>query len=260
MIKLAARIYTALLGIPIIMIFSFWGGWPFFILVLALAITGLFEYYRLTHVPRLLRCWGYLFTVVLFLTVIIQGVEHIWSVFMGGVALVLFLLLFGFADYSFEQAGVALLGVCYIPMFFSYLLLLRSLPCGKRITILAFILTWTVDSAAFLVGSRFGQSHLVPKISPNKTWAGALAGLGGSIVVSLLAASYLGITRPAAIVLGLFVGIAAMVGDLIESVLKRLAHVKDAGSILPGHGGILDRFDALLLVAPTLYFVLKLWS
>ena len=257
---MTARIVTAVLGVPTIILLSLLGGRPFFVLVLALSITGLFEYYRLTHVPRLLRCWGYLFATAILLNVFTQGViNYSWLAFTTWIALLLFLVMIGFDCFSFYQAGVALLGVCYIPLFFSYLLSLRSLPQGERITILVFVLTWTVDSAAFLVGSRFGKCHLAPKLSPHKTWAGALAGLLGSVTVALFAASSIGVTLWKAVVMGVAGGIAAMVGDLLESTLKRLAQVKDAGRILPGHGGVLDRFDALLLVAPTIYFILRLW-
>jgi len=259
MIKVVSRIVTAAVGVPAIVLLSLRGGWPFFLLVLALAMAGLFEYYRLTHVPLLLQCCGYLLGTVLLITVDVQGLQHSWLVFTGGVVLLLCVVLFGFADYSFEQAGAALLGVCYVPMLLSYLLLLRALPQGQKLTVLTFVLTWTVDSAAFLIGSRLGHQRLAPRISPHKTWAGALAGLGGSVAVSIWAASYVGLSLTVATVMGAAVGIAAMVGDLVESALKRLAKVKDAGNILPGHGGILDRFDALLLVAPTVYFVLSGW-
>ena len=96
-------------------------------------------------VPLLLQCCGYLLGTVLLITVDVQGLQHSWLVFTGGVVLLLCVVLFGFADYSFEQAGAALLGVCYVPMLLSYLLLLRALPQGQKLTVLTFVLTWTVD-------------------------------------------------------------------------------------------------------------------
>jgi phosphatidate cytidylyltransferase len=258
-IKVLARIATAVVGIPIVIWLTFEGGWSFFLLVLVLALVGLWEYGRMTHLSLLLQLWGYAVASALLLTLHIHGLERTGSVIAIAVSSLLCILLFGFDHYGFDQAGTALLGVCYIPMFFGYLLLLRRLPLGARFTVLTFGLTWAVDTAAFFVGSQFGQRHLKPDVSPCKTWAGALAGLITGSVVFLLAAPFVKLRPGPALVIGSVLGMAAMLGDLIESALKRLANVKDAGNILPGHGGILDRFDALLLVAPTAYFILGWW-
>jgi phosphatidate cytidylyltransferase len=257
-IKMVARVITAAVGIPAIVMLSLQGGWPFCLFVLALAEGGLVEYYRLTLVPGLFCSWGYLVSALLIIGTFVHGLEYSWLLFTGGLVGLLMVVLFGFPQYNFQQAGTALLGACYIPLFFSYLLLLRALPQGEWFVLLAFVLTWTADSAAFLVGSYFGHYKLAPKLSPHKTWAGAGAGLVSSVVVMLLLAPKLGLGWFQGATIGALVGLAAMLGDLLESALKRLAQVKDAGSILPGHGGILDRFDALLLVAPTLYFFLRL--
>lgn len=259
MIKVLARIFTAVVGIPVIILLALEGGYPFFLLILSLALMGLYEYYWLTNLPQLLRHWGYLISALLLITINRQQFRYSWLVFAGGIILLLSAMLFGFDQYNFGQAGAALLGVCYIPLFLSCLLLIRSLPLGRRLTIMVFILTWITDTLAFFVGSRFGRRRLMAKISPQKTWAGAWAGLAGSVTAAFWAAPYVDLEPTAAIFTGVTTGIAAVLGDLIESALKRLAGVKDSGTILPGHGGILDRFDALLLVAPTAYFVLSWW-
>lgn len=125
--------------------------------------------------------------------------------------------------------------------------------------------TWIADSAAYFAGRRWGRNKLVPRISPGKTVEGGIAGLLAAIVTAVLFAVVfldadrpLGMGIPAAVVAGLLIGVAAQLGDLTESVLKREAGVKDSGAILPGHGGVLDRFDALFFTIPLGYLLLAL--
>jgi phosphatidate cytidylyltransferase len=136
--------------------------------------------------------------------------------------------------------------------------LLRLLPGGAAILILTFLMTWANDTGAYFCGRIFGRRHPWPSLSPGKTWAGAIGGL----LVTLVVAEVLGpLILPALnswLLAGLAIlsAIAAQAGDLIESGFKRQAGVKDSGWLLPGHGGILDRFDSLLLVAPVVYYYL----
>ncbi|MFW6200182.1 MAG: phosphatidate cytidylyltransferase [Gemmatimonadota bacterium] len=125
--------------------------------------------------------------------------------------------------------------------------------------------TWIGDSAAYFAGKRWGRNKLVPRISPGKTWEGGVAGLLAAVVTSVLFALVfldadrpLGMGVPMAVVSGLLIGVAAQLGDLTESVLKREARVKDSGSLLPGHGGVLDRFDALFFTIPLGYLLVTL--
>ena len=122
-----------------------------------------------------------------------------------------------------------------------------------------FAMIWICDSAAFHVGSALGKHKLFPRVSPQKSWEGAVAGLIAAILVAL-AAKYLVLTFlpvTSAIVLGAIVGTIGQLGDLTESLLKRDAGVKDSSTLIPGHGGVFDRFDSLLLVAPCAYLYLE---
>jgi len=247
-----ARILTAVLGVPAIIIFIKAGGVAFFFLVLVVSLLGLWEYYRLTHAPQGLRIWGYVAGALLLFEVWREA-----GYFADGTAFLLLALLImilgAFPRFTFEQAGSALLGVLYIPFLFSYMLKLYALSGGEEYTLLTFILTWVSDSLAFLVGTRWGKHQLALRLSPKKTWEGAVAGWFGCLLVMLFVHTWFGLSMWQALALGTFVGLAAEVGDLVESALKRQAQVKDSGNILPGHGGILDRFDALLFVAPVMY-------
>lgn len=128
-------------------------------------------------------------------------------------------------------------------------------------SILAFLLIiWANDTAAYFVGIAAGRHKLAPRISPGKSWEGAIAGTAAGAVAAALASSWLGLPVAGAVVLGVLVTIVSQTGALLESAMKRKAGVKDAGTILPGHGGVLDRFDGILLAAPAAYILVRLWG
>jgi phosphatidate cytidylyltransferase len=165
------------------------------------------------------------------------------------------------------HVSTTVFGVIYVAFLASHLILLRELPRlvglpyqqGASFVYLAFAVTWSSDTGAFAVGRLFGRTPLIPRVSRNKTWEGVaggilFAGLAGWIA-SLTFAPYLDATR--AIAVGALASLVGLLGDLFESMLKRDAEVKDSGRIIPGHGGVLDRFDSLLFTVPLIYYFLK---
>lgn len=159
------------------------------------------------------------------------------------------------------NVGITILGVLYIPLLGSFAALLASRSDGRGVTIMALAGAALYDVYAYAAGSRFGRHPLAPSISPNKTREGAAIATAGIMITSLLAAPRLGPWSVGqAAFLGLFIAIAAPIGDLFESMLKRDLGVKDMGTLIPGHGGALDRIDAMLFVAPVVYFSLKLFG
>lgn len=158
-------------------------------------------------------------------------------------------------------------GALYLGYFFGYLIelwladdeatrgWLGMLPVWL---ILALVPTWAADVAAYVVGARIGRRKIAPRISPGKTWEGTLAGFGAAAVVALLIATSAGIKTGPTLLLALLIGPVGFAGDLLESAIKRAAGAKDSGTLLPGHGGVLDRIDSLVLVAPAVAFVLWL--
>lgn len=144
-----------------------------------------------------------------------------------------------------------LLGVAVLVAAWGPLIVLRQGPGGLAWAALAVGGAWATDTAAFFVGRRVGGRPLAPRLSPRKTVAGSVGGLmGACLFVGLAAPAWLGASAPVALGLGLGIGVLAQAGDLLESGFKRWAGAKDSGRILPGHGGVLDRFDSLALVAP----------
>ena len=158
--------------------------------------------------------------------------------------------------FTFDDAGVIILGMLYVGMGVHYFIAAR----GESLTILlyALFIVWVTDSGAYIFGRKLGKHKLAPRISPNKTWEGSICGcLAATILCSIFIFYYpiAGYSMIEMVLITIFLSIAGQFGDLIESALKRYYGVKDSGKILPGHGGILDRFDSLLLVLPMLHLV-----
>ena len=146
-------------------------------------------------------------------------------------------------------------GILYIPLFLSYMVLIRNGDNGVLWIFLLLIVVFMGDTGAYYLGSYFGKHKLCSAVSPNKTIEGALGGLAASLVSGALIKYLFLPLLPWGLSLLLFlsIGIVGQVGDLFESQIKRVAHIKDSGAILPGHGGVLDRIDALLFAAPVAY-------
>ena len=155
--------------------------------------------------------------------------------------------------------GWLCLGLLYLPLLLGHLIPLRMLPAGREWIFLTLMVIMGCDSFAYFVGSKFGKRKLYPAVSPNKSIEGGLGGLFGSVLAVLIArATFLPTIGIAdGILIGLLLGVAGQLGDLFESLLKRACKVKDSGSMIPGHGGILDRLDSLLFAFPLVYYIAR---
>ncbi|MFT8668329.1 MAG: phosphatidate cytidylyltransferase [Liquorilactobacillus hordei] len=157
--------------------------------------------------------------------------------------------------FSFDDAGMLILGTIYASVGFHYLMQARTVGISTVFYLL--LIVWSTDSGAYMVGRKLGKNKLAPHISPNKTWEGSV---GGVIIAMVIAGGFTllypqGVSFLSILLITLVLSIVGQVGDLVESALKRFYGVKDSGRILPGHGGILDRFDSLLFVLPVAHFI-----
>jgi phosphatidate cytidylyltransferase len=156
---------------------------------------------------------------------------------------------------------ISIVGTIFVTFLFSHLIKVYNLPQGKILIWIVFLGAFATDTFAYFIGSNFGKHKLTP-ISPKKSIEGAIGGLIGSIIIVLIfgyiATAKLGLTYPIYnyIVLGLITGTISQIGDLSASIFKRYAKVKDYGALIPGHGGVLDRFDSVLFIAPAVYYYL----
>ncbi len=309
MSNLATRILVALVGIPLILLLVFAGGFYFYGFVVAVSVAGLLEFFRLAKekgyapITWIGVAFGVALTTV-FLTDRLRGTlslyldragvsfpsptlsQSLLIVLLLFVPVILLVELFRGKPGSLANAAVTVLGPAYVSLFSGSLLGIRELfgvehfpifrvfgvsaavpPPGVLATldhwgaatvITIFAAIWVCDSAAYFAGRAFGRHKLFERVSPKKTVEGAVAGFIGAVAAFVVArAFFLPYLSPGeAVVCGFIVGILGQAGDLVESLFKRDAGVKDSSQMIPGHGGVLDRFDSLVFVSPVLYLYL----
>lgn len=254
------RIMTGLIGGPVILFLTYLGA-PFFNVGANLAgVVGGFE---LAH---MIRPAHHGLAVLIILGILITTTA-IWLNALP-VALLVLVIFAVIAALELRREGVmtsrlyayALGGALYIGLSMGVLTLIRSSENGLWWVVMMFANNWSTDSFALFGGRLFGRRKLAPTISPSKTVEGALVGLTAGFAGGMVVAALAGLPMHVALIANIAVALATETGDLIESLIKRNLHVKDSGSILPGHGGFLDRMDGTLLAAPTLFVVLALLS
>lgn len=269
MLKL--RIISALIGIPILLSLVWAGHWFLVSGVALLAGLAWREFRDLAQAAGLqvFTLWGWLFVLILPLVAYLESRELFWGLslqlYLGCLIGMAFIFIGVYPRRSLADMAATFWGIVYTGGLFSYWIWLRHLDEGFYWILLTFFLTWATDTGAYLVGRKWGRHRPWPQLSPNKTREGAYGGLLFCFVVSLLFSRFFpywggpSLSPPIAILLGLVVGSVAQAGDLVESGLKRLGGVKDSGTLIPGHGGILDRFDSLLFTVPVVYFLVKIF-
>lgn len=255
------RIITGLLGGALFLLITYLGGNWFAALVFLIASMAYYELIRMNQ--RKFFDWPGIVGIVFLWLILFPGL--IWNgEFIRGDIIFLFIFLFLFITVAsknrieYKQAAYFFLSSMYLGIAFHYLLETR-LNYGFGVTMAIIAGVWATDTGALFFGKKFGKRKLWPAISPNKTIEGSLGGATFGIMVVVLLAYFANITSllplPIAILIGLVIAIGGQLGDLMESAVKRSLNVKDSGEILPGHGGIYDRFDSMIVVFPLLYLV-----
>lgn len=262
--------FVNFLGVPGILILVYLGGPWFLGFVTVVALMALYEFYRLVghkgvspHVGLglltgtiiMLFYYGNLYPKLA-----TANWQHLLIVFILIVGL---LELFRGKEHPTANITYTLAGILYVPLLIGTMVTLRNIESNKvdlgfHLTLVLFVCVWTCDSAAYLFGKKWGEVKILIKVSPKKTWVGGIAGLISAVTVA--AVFFLtdffplkSITLTDSIIIGAIVGIFGQAGDFIESLMKRDAGVKDSGSFLLGHGGVLDRFDSLIVATPLIF-------
>lgn len=248
-----------MVGIPIILFLVWHGGLLLLSFIGLVMIMGILEMARLLHNIDLKPNIPVTILAVLSLLVIVYLNQLQWLGIVLTMLLVahLLLMLKNFPHYTPGDGGAGLFIVLYVGLFI-HLYLLSLLPQGHHWLYVLLLGTWASDTFAYFCGRSFGKNKLTPVLSPNKTWEGAVGGLLGSVITvyiySIVFNGSINITALTAVILGILISISSQIGDLMESTLKRQAKIKDSGKLIPGHGGVLDRFDSMMLSAPTVYY------
>jgi phosphatidate cytidylyltransferase len=280
--SLASRVVSALVLLPVIVLLVWWSVWPVVIAVAVATAIGLIELYGAFvaggYQPR--TSLGVGIGLALVLAVALRPVvsfELLPLVLTGSIlASLIAELLHRKQAGALPDWALTLAGALYVGWLLSHFIMLREitkplLPApltllgiepGAAWVYLTLAITFLQDTTAYFVGRSLGRHKLAPTLSPKKTWEGAAGGMAGAIIGSLAGILLLGlpIGLGAGVVLGIAGGIVGPLGDLAESLIKRQVGLKDAGNIIPGHGGVLDRADSLLFTAPALYYLILLFS
>ena len=266
------RIITGVVGIALAAFVIMQGGWLYAAVAILLSFAAWHEVVAaFAHAGKPLASLVGFVTVSLFGTCAwLWNSEAFVAIATFAVILVLVQAVFFHGRFAVDQACFSIAGIVYVGFCFSHLILLRFLapevmlqtPVGDMTLGCAFLWvmflgTWASDTFAYFAGSFFGRHKMCPAISPKKTVEGFVGGLVGTTAVVAALGSALGFSVPLMAVLGVSIALTATVGDLAESLIKRYTGIKDSGRLIPGHGGVLDRFDSVMFTAPLVYYFIR---
>ena len=266
--QLKSRVKVALWGIPLALLVVFAGGWLFSLFFAVICILAQAEVIKLSGVKdfgsKFSIIWGGILPII-----VLQMKDNILEYLTLGILIVIITAPLSGLKNIANRLGISIASIFYPSLFISYIVFIRGAYWGEGFNgrlngtlIILFILTsiWICDTAAYFGGKAIGKNKLAPVVSPNKTWEGFFFGLFGSLIwawlFSYILPEYLGIWT--CLGGGLIVGTIGQLGDLAESALKRSAGVKDTGTLLGPHGGVMDRFDSLIACAPVFFIYFKI--
>lgn len=255
------RFLSGICIVLLIVLGIFAGGFTWFIAVSLISMLSLWEFYdllsRKIHVSKGV---GILSGVAIFLLAQsgLSASHSVPLITISAFAVVLIEILrkqvTGTSN-TLWNLGATISGIVYVIFPWTFIFLMRTKTSGMYILLALFMCTWCCDVCAYIIGSKWGKKTLCEQISPNKSWEGFWGGLAGSVLGSLFIPYVYGLAPLPYMLIGLICGIAGQLGDLGESILKREAGVKDSGTLIPGHGGFLDRFDSILVSGTLTYLI-----
>ena len=240
------------------------GGDVLFGLVGVVSLIGLYEIYKVIKIEKsMLGVVGYFATIAYYALIRFYGTEFTVPVIIGFLLMVLAVYVLTFPKFKTDQVTLTVFGFVYVVILMSFLYLVRMTEDGIYTFWLVFVGSWICDTCAYLAGVVCGKHKMAPILSPKKTIEGAIGGVVGAAGVGALYGYLVGgqleaVKYPVimfAIICGI-AGLVSMIGDLSASAIKRNYDVKDYGKLIPGHGGILDRFDSVIFIAPVIYYIL----
>lgn len=263
------RLMSSAVLVILALLFILTGGYFLAAVLLFLALTAFHELMKACGLSgkdgkperlEIIGCAGII--LYYFLMVFSKEREYLFLIMIVTLVAFMFLYVFSFPRYHAEQVMCAFFCVAYAPVMLSFIYLVRELPYGVYIVWMIFISSWICDTCAYVVGMLFGKHKLAPVLSPKKSVEGAIGGIAGSALVGALYAYFIveSVIREQKI-MWVFVLISAVgavisqVGDLAASAIKRNHEIKDYGKLIPGHGGVMDRFDSVIFTAPMIYFL-----
>ncbi|MDF2943804.1 MAG: putative rane protein [Herbinix sp.] len=242
------------------------GGNILFAVVFLISLIGMIELYRIAKVnksfPGIL---GYAAGVIFYLLLYFELQQYQMMLFIFFLIFLMFAYVFEFPKFTTEQIAITFFGLFYVAVTLSYIYQVRILQDGALLVWLIFIGAWGSDTCAYCVGVLIGKHKIAPKLSPKKSLEGCIGGAVGAALIGLIYATvfqnkFHGIVNPQLIftIIGAASSVISQIGDLAASAIKRNHDIKDFGNLIPGHGGILDRFDSIIFTAPIVFYLATL--
>ena len=235
------------------------GNWVLFATLLLVSLIGARELYQAMKVSKkgfsLLELGGYAGIILYYLGMVFLEEKFHLAAILAGLVILMLIYVFRYPEYHAHQVMAAFFGIVYVGVMLSCIYQARMLPGGHFHVWLIFLCSWGCDTCAYCAGMLFGKHKMAPVLSPKKSVEGAVGGVAGAVLLGVIfaavtkgpAAEYAGICGAGALI--------SMVGDLAASAVKRNMEIKDYGKLIPGHGGILDRFDSVIFTAPVIYYL-----
>lgn len=239
------------------------GGTVLLASTLVISCIGMFELYRVYKVENSpIAFAGYLAAILFYANLKWSFIPDILILVLGFLIILMFLYVFSYPKYRADQVMAVFFGMFYVAAMLSYVYQIRTLDRGLYLAFLVFFCSWGCDTCAYCVGMLIGKHKMSPKLSPKKSIEGAVGGiLGAALLTALycfLFRSQMNLQNGEILILAVIAAVAAfisMIGDLCASAIKRNYEIKDYGHLIPGHGGILDRFDSMIITAPIIYYL-----
>ena len=257
------RLISGIILVILAVLFICLGGNVLLSVTALISLIGMYEIYRVFKIEKeFLSIVGYIAAIIFYLNLHLRFIPDILIFVFGFMIVLMFVYVFSYPKYNVANIMSVFFGLFYVAGMLSYIYQIRMLKGGLYLAFLIFICSWGCDTCAYCVGMLIGKHKMSPKLSPKKSIEGAVGGVVGT---GLLTALYCYIFRAAleidvkeivilAIASGVC-GLISMVGDLTASAIKRNYDIKDYGTLIPGHGGIMDRFDSMIITAPIIYYM-----
>ncbi len=257
----SGAVLTVIVGAGLI-----FGGPYLFLLTLAISLVGMFELYRVYGIEKsVIGIIGYVFAIAYYACMWSGQNEFMLLCLAAGLICIMAGYVVKFPKYKADQAAMGFFALVYVAVMISFIYRIRLLPDGAFYVWLVFICSWIADTCAYFVGVKFGKHKMTPVLSPKKSIEGAIGGIIGPMLIGGIYGAVINsrISVNAPVVFAVACGVGALIsiiGDLAASAIKRDHSVKDYGKLIPGHGGIMDRFDSTIFTAPVVYIVIEIFS
>ncbi|MGL6202254.1 MAG: phosphatidate cytidylyltransferase [Lachnospiraceae bacterium] len=256
------RLISGILLVAVTIVAVLQGSYLLWGILLLVSLIGMSELYRVFAIRKsLMGILGYLTAVVYYVLVLRQQLDGLMLMAILFLILLMFIYVFTFPQFKTEQMLAAFFGLFYVAVMLSYVYRVRVLDDGVFAVWLVFLCSWGCDTCAYCVGMLIGKHKMAPKLSPKKSVEGGIGGIIGAIILGAIYAACVNHWGDAGVSIlsyAIICGVGAIisqVGDLAASAIKRNHKIKDYGTLIPGHGGVLDRFDSVIFTAPIIYYM-----